>query len=197
MAWRKEGESADGPRPARRPQRGSSSPAGSGLKPPLTAGEGSSSSTSFLRCSSAPGTKLPPSDSLGNGMKGRARKPIHAHSMTHNAQGAMSSGGCHIWCSSQKYQLGMWQVQGSQSPLGIGGLSRPVWRPNLHASGRIFNFYGNNELKLQVYLQAKCVSYIAVPRLIPMRCRLTKDQPWLRRTYMRMTQVNRWKEQCD
>lgn len=31
-------------------------------------------------------------------------------------------------------------------------------------SGRIFNFYGNKELKLQFYLQAKLMSYTPMPQ---------------------------------
>ena len=34
-------------------------------------------------------------------------------------------------------------------------------------SGRIFNFYGNKELKLQFYLQAKFMSYIPKPQADP------------------------------
>lgn len=39
-----------------------------------------------------------------------------------------------------------------------------VLGPNLHGSGRIFNFYGNKEIKIQLYLQAKFMSYIPMPQ---------------------------------
>lgn len=40
----------------------------------------------------------------------------------------------------------------------------PVYGPNLFVSGRIFNFYGNKELKLHFYLQAKLLRSIPVPQ---------------------------------